>query len=277
MKIVNLIENTEGNEKCTPAHGLSFYIETKKHKLLVDSGPSELTVQNADALGIELREVDTVILSHGHYDHSGGLLSFCERNPRARIYMQKCAAGEYYAYDGKDSGYHYIGIAPEISNLSQVFFVNGDYRIDEELSLFIVDERKVEIPSTNLRLMELVDGQFVQDSFRHEQCLVIQEGAQNILFSGCAHNGILNIMECFKKKYGIVPDMVISGFHLMRKRDYTEEEIREVEALAEKLKLYDTRFFTCHCTGTAAYEIMKGIMREKLTYIHSGETVEQKT
>lgn len=71
MKIINLIENTKGHEGCAYAHGLSFYLETTKHKLLLDLGPSEETLHNADKLGVNLKEVDTVILSHGHYDHSG--------------------------------------------------------------------------------------------------------------------------------------------------------------------------------------------------------------
>nr|MCR5032788.1 MBL fold metallo-hydrolase [Lachnospiraceae bacterium] len=89
MKIVNLIENTEGTSGCAYAHGLSFYVETKKHKLLLDLGPSEETLRNARHLGIDLTRVDTVILSHGHYDHSGGILPFTQINPHATIYMQR--------------------------------------------------------------------------------------------------------------------------------------------------------------------------------------------
>ena len=67
MRIINLIENTEGRSGCAYAHGLSFYVETEKHRLLMDLGPSGETLQNAQALGIDLAKVDTVILSHGHY------------------------------------------------------------------------------------------------------------------------------------------------------------------------------------------------------------------
>ena len=91
MRIINLIENTEGANGCAFAHGLSFYIETASHKALVDLGPSEETLANASKLGIELSNVDTVILSHGHYDHSGGIMSFSKINDSAKIYMQKTA------------------------------------------------------------------------------------------------------------------------------------------------------------------------------------------
>ena len=74
MRIINLIENTEGADGCAFAHGLSFYVETEKHKLLLDLGPSGETLQNARQLGIDLASIDTVILSHGHYDHSGDVV-----------------------------------------------------------------------------------------------------------------------------------------------------------------------------------------------------------
>ena len=101
MKIINLIENTKGAAACASAHGLSFYVETSDHKLLVDLGPSAQTLKNAEKLGIDLKAVDTVILSHGHYDHSGGIMEFAKINPHAPIFMQRSADGNYYADDGK--------------------------------------------------------------------------------------------------------------------------------------------------------------------------------
>ena len=77
LQIINLVENEPGSSGCEAAHGLSFYVETDNHKLLFDSSPSELVLQNAEKLGVDLKTVDTVILSHGHYDHSGGILPLC--------------------------------------------------------------------------------------------------------------------------------------------------------------------------------------------------------
>ena len=96
MKIVNLIENTKGNKECLFEHGLSFYVETANHKLLVDTGATSAFMENADNLGVDLSQVDALILSHGHYDHAGGVLSFAKVNPGARILMQQNADGEYY-------------------------------------------------------------------------------------------------------------------------------------------------------------------------------------
>ena len=85
MRIINLVENTEGSTGCGIEHGLSFYIETEQHKLLMDTGQTDLLIKNAEKLGIDLTKVDTVILSHGHYDHRGETLPSSEIKPNAKI------------------------------------------------------------------------------------------------------------------------------------------------------------------------------------------------
>ena len=275
MKIVNLIENTEGHSGCAFAHGLSFYVETKKHKLLLDLGPSEETIRNAEVLGIDLSAVDTVILSHGHYDHSGGILPFAKINSKAQIYMQSSATEDYYADDGADAPerYRYIGIEKDIAKLPQVRFVKGNIVLDDELELFTIQDRTRELPFTNKRLLVLEADGYRRDDFRHEHFLVIHENDRSVLMSGCAHNGILSIMDAYMEKYKKAPDLVISGFHLMKKTDYRESEIEEITAIAEELKKYLTRFITCHCTGTTAFDVMKQVMGDQLAYVHSGEEI----
>ncbi len=271
MRIVNLIENTPGAEGCLYEHGLSFYLETKKHKLLVDTGASDALVKNAKVLGVDLTKVDTVILSHGHYDHSGGILSFVKMNPNAKIYMQKNAVGEYYHKD--ETVEKYIGIDQEIKRLPQVVWVDGDLKIDDELELFShVTGRKL-WPQGNLELKELVDGTFLQDEFSHEQYLVITDGEKKLLISGCAHNGVLNILEKYRELYGDNPYAMISGFHMRKKSDYTDEDIAVMEETAKELCDTDTVFYTGHCTGEFPFEVMKKILGEQLIYVHSGEEI----
>ena len=276
MKIINLIENTEGHKRCAYAHGLSFYVETVKHRLLLDLGPSGETIKNANILGIDLTKVDTVVLSHGHYDHSGGIIPFTEVNDKAVIYMQLSAIKDYYADDGEDVSerYRFIGIDKEITKLPQVKYVNGDVRIDDELELFTIQNRRHQLPFTNKKLLLHEDSLFKQDDFRHEHFLVIRQDGKSVLMSGCAHNGILSILDEYMVRYEKAPDFVISGFHLMKKTDYTQSEIREIKKIAEELRHLPTVFLTCHCTGTVAFDIMKNIIGDRLKYVHSGEKVE---
>ena len=271
MRIVNLMEDTDGGNGCVYEHGLSFYIETKKHKLLLDTGASEATLRNAQKFGIDLTQIDTVILSHGHYDHSGGIMAFAKLNPTAKIYLQRSAGFDYYNL--KDNKEKYIGIDKAILEFPQAQILDGNCRIDEELFLFTNVTGRKYWAKSNLLLKRKVDDEFVQDVFDHEQCLVISEDHQQVLLSGCAHNGILNILEAYDTYFDKQPSMVISGFHLMKKEPYNKEEILTIQETARELQKLDTVFYTGHCTGIPAYDIMKEIMQEQLVFVHSGITV----
>ncbi len=307
MRIINLVENETGSSGCEAAHGLSFYVETEKHKVLFDAGPTKAILRNAQKLGINLTAVDTVILSHGHYDHSGGILAFAQLNPAAQIYMQHNAGGEFYAFDGEEKGeeqsptaisrdYRYIGIDKKILSLPQVQLLRGDTKLDDELQLFTVDveRRAFPLPSTNARLKRLSAGNYLQDDFSHEQNLLLTTGGKKILFCGCAHNGILNVLDTLERKFGTgaLPDLVLGGFHLMNRHGTPttataavsapsatpstalSELTTEIRDIAERLKKYKAHFATCHCTGLAAFNQMKEIMRDKLSYVYSGDEVE---
>ncbi len=264
MEIVTLVENSCGDPRCTAEHGLSIYVRTAMHCLLVDTGASAAVVENASQLGIDLAEVDTVILSHGHYDHGGGILAFHALNPHARIYMQKGATYDYY------HGERYIGIDKRIAGLSQVHFLEGDLQIDEELFLFTGIRGRRFFPASNLQLSRREEGVDCQDPFDHEQCLVIADEGKHILISGCAHNGILNILDRYREIFADDPDMVISGFHMMKKGEYSEEEKRLVCSTARELSRMKTVFYTGHCTGGKAMRLMAPIMGKKLQALQCG-------
>lgn len=271
MRILNLIENTEGAKDCLCEHGLSFYIETKKHKLLADTGASGAFLENAQRLGVDVREVDTVIVSHGHYDHAGGILEFAGQNPDAAIWMQRLAGGEYYHKN--DTLEKYIGIDKRVKELPGVHWIDGNKRIDEELFLFSGVAGRRLWPSGNLELKVKKEDGFYQDDFGHEQYLVIEENQKKVLLSGCAHNGILNILTAFREIYGSDPDVVISGFHMRKKSGYTDKDIEMIKETAMELKKRNTRFYTGHCTGELPFRILKEYMGEQLSYVHSGEEV----
>ena len=271
MRIINLIENTKGKKECLFEHGLSFYIETSRHKLLVDTGASYAFIENARLLGVDLKQVDIVILSHGHYDHAGGILGFAEENSKARILMQQSAGGAYYHLN--EAGEKYIGINPRIMELSQVEFIDGNKRVDDGIFLFSgVTGRKL-WPSGNKELKVKKEELFFQDEFLHEQYLVLEENGKRVLLSGCAHNGILNILEKYREIFGSDPDAVISGFHMQKKAGYTEEDLDRIRMTGEELKKTDTIFYTGHCTGEIPYQILKESMGEQLVYVHSGDEI----
>lgn len=268
MKIVTLLENTTcGDLRCE--HGLSLYIETKKHKILFDSGASDAFLENAKALGVDLEAVDIAFLSHAHNDHCGGLAHFCARNKTAKVYMQKEAFGEYYVVTPVREAF--IGLSDEVKSYEERFvFCDGFVTVDEELSAFSGVEARELTSGANATLREKVGEEYPCDRFVHEQDLLITEDGKTVLFAGCAHTGIVNIIEHAKT---IAPhiDAVFAGFHLYNPT-LKETQPRElVDAVASRLASYDgTRYYTGHCTGEQAFEWMKETLGDRLSYMSGG-------
>ena len=200
----------------------------------------------------------------------------CERNGKADIIMQETAFGNFWhKSQGTD---RYIGLDSGIKELEQVKTVDGSYCFNENMELFtceIADKRELIFwPKGNLVLKQKINEEYIQDDFMHEQYLVLKENDKMILISGCAHNGILNILRIFSEKYKRKPDAIISGFHMKNKTGYSEEDIALIEETARQLKEMGIECYTGHCTGEEPYGIMKKIMRDKLHYIHCGDRID---
>ncbi len=256
MKITVLAENTSAGE-LRSEHGLSLYIETKKHRLLFDSGQSGLFAENAKKLGVNIADADIAVLSHGHYDHGGGLLRFLELNDKARIYISKYAFGSYYNGTKK-----YIGLDRRLSKSKRVVLTDGITHIADGLTIDSGAGMKTVLDLGSFGLNVCIDGEFVPDDFRHEHYLLIEEDGKRILISGCSHRGINNIEEHFR------PDVLIGGFHLSMLPPG-----KELEAVSKVLDSYNTDYYTCHCTGTESFLFMKYYMK-RLKYISTGSTID---
>ena len=267
MRIVNLMENTSTNSFLCE-HGLSIYIETNHHKLLVDTGQSNKTWKNAMNLGIDLSSIDTIFLSHGHYDHAGGILSFIERNPLVTLYMHKNAILDYYSI--RNTEYTYIGIDSKIKDYKNIHYIHSDTILDDEISIFTHVTERLLWPYSNKRLKKKIGNEYIQDTFDHEIYIVIHNKGKDYLISGCAHNGILNIIHRYQQIYHKDPDVIISGFHMVRK-EYSKKDIEMIKETAYELNKMNTIFYTGHCTGLEPYGIMKEILKEKIQYMHAGD------
>ena len=255
MKITVLAENTSAcGLPCE--HGLSLYIETGTHHILFDSGQSGLFAENAKALNVDLSGVDIAVLSHGHYDHGGGLGKFLELNDHAMIYMSKYAFGQYF--NGSEK---YIGLDTELKKSDRIVYTEGITKIADGLTLDSGENMETVLELGSFGLNMLVDGELLPDNFRHENYLIIEENGKRILISGCSHRGINNIEAHFK------PDVLIGGFHLSKLSPGGM-----LEEIAEMLDSFDTAYYSCHCTGVEQYNFMKTRMR-RLEYLSTGSTV----
>ena len=112
-------------------HGLSLYIRHNNKKILFDSGPSNVLINNSNKLNINLKDIDYLIISHGHFDHGGGIIPFLQINKKAKVYMQRNCFKNYYFEDGKDK--EYIGLNPLISEKysNRIIFTNNSLHISK--------------------------------------------------------------------------------------------------------------------------------------------------
>jgi len=256
MQITVLSENTSANDLIGCEHGLSIYIETAEHKILFDMGQTPLFAENARKLAIDLAEVDFAVLSHGHYDHGGGLETFFELNKKAKVYIPLKAFGDYYNASDK-----YIGLDCSLKDNERLIFTAKTTVITDNITLHDCNDRKRRYNLGSFGLKQKTDGKPIADNFDHEHYLLIEENGRRILFSGCSHKGILNIVEWFN------PDILIGGFHFSKlPLDET------LTGYAENLERHSTVYYTCHCTGSEQYNYMKKTM-SRLYYISAGETI----
>ncbi len=274
MLITNLIDNISNNPKLRSEHGLSYYIETKNHKLLFDCGQGCAFIDNAKELNIDLNQIDTVVISHGHYDHGGGLDEFLKINNHAKIYLNKQAFNTFYSKKSSTE-IKYIGLDKKLKYHPQIELVTGEtFVIDENLALYSKINQITLSPLGNQVLIEKRGTQIQEDQFLHEQSLVIREGDTCVLMAGCAHNGIVNIINQISKRSQLSLNYVFGGFHLYNLTQDSYEDDSRIMEIAHALLKTNATFFTGHCTGYKAYELLKIIMHDKIEYNFVGNVKE---
>ena len=260
MKIVTLMENTVCQENLAAEHGLSLYIETGSHRILFDAGQTSAFADNAERLGVDLASVDMAILSHGHYDHGGGLERFLEVNQTAPIYLRRDSFGEHFNGNEK-----YIGLAESLRESDRLIFTDDALELAPGITLRSCNElaRPHPFPSFGLKLRD--HGQARPDPFLHEQYLIVEEHGKRTVISGCSHKGILNILHWFS------PDVLIGGFHFMKLDPV--QDARALTDAAAALMSHPTTYYTGHCTGSEQYTVLKAALDERLDYLHTGTVI----
>jgi 7,8-dihydropterin-6-yl-methyl-4-(beta-D-ribofuranosyl)aminobenzene 5'-phosphate synthase len=259
MKIRTLMENTACCENLTAEHGLSLYIETGNRRILFDMGQSAAFADNAEKMGIDLAAVDTAILSHGHYDHGGGLAAFLRCNDRAPVYIRSDAFRRHYHGAEK-----YIGLDESLRDHPRLILTGDSCSLGEGLCLYSCNERPRLWKTDHSGLLTEREGQLLPEDFSHEQYLLVQEQGKRILISGCSHKGIRNLVQWFK------PDILVGGFHLKS----MNPDDPQLLAIGQELLSYPTVYYTGHCTGDAQYARLKALMGDRLHKLSTGTVLE---
>lgn len=280
MRIRMLIEN-EKLDTCPnleSEHGLSMHINFNGENILFDTGTTGKFIDNAEKLGINIEEIDTVVISHGHMDHAGGLLKFLEKNKKARIFVHSRAGEKHYVklffksievtmpHEIFDKGGSRISLVDDTTEISKDMFIITDVVKKEPWVKF------------NKKMLMKKDGKLSEDDFKHEHILAFKSKGKLIIVTGCSHNGVVNMIETTLSKLPGMPiQAVIGGFHLvgMPGLNLFGESKDTIEKLGRQLSSYNIeKIYTCHCTGKKPYQILKNELKDKIEYLCTGMDVE---
>lgn len=258
MKVSVLIENTTCDRALTAEHGLSLYIETGKRRLLFDTGATGAFARNARQMGVDLAGVDALILSHGHYDHGGGIETFLDCNTAAPVYVSAYAFAEYYNGAGK-----YIGLPRHLQDHPRLVPVSDRLTVAPGVTLECCRHRQPKYLQEAFGLQRMENGSLCPDCFDHEMYLVVEEN-RRICFSGCAHRGVENIL------HWLAPEVLVGGFHFKQLKPGEQRLMLAAQRLLEN----PCEYYTCHCTGQEQYAWLKAQMGARLHYLSTGSTIE---
>jgi 7,8-dihydropterin-6-yl-methyl-4-(beta-D-ribofuranosyl)aminobenzene 5'-phosphate synthase len=279
MKVTVLVENTidkSSSKSVASEHGLSLYIEFAGKKILFDVGHSNLLIKNAIKLGIDLAKVDYVFISHGHSDHGGGLKYFFDINKTAKVYIHQLALKNHYA---KIFGWipFYVGLDQHVmkANKERLMLIEKDLILSDEMIILEGYSSFFPQPEANKQLYEKSDKQYAPDSFRHEIVLLLKESDGAVLFTGCSHSGIVNMVTSVMQRYeNIKLKAIFGGFHTYNPMNRKSESNDYVGMIADQLSEIDATYYTGHCTGKSSFLRMKEKLGEKIKPMNTGEIIE---
>ncbi len=277
MRLITLVEN-ETNCILGAEHGLCVYIEFNGKNYLLDTGASSRFLENAKALDVDISKVDTAVLSHAHYDHSGGYEVFFKENQKAKVYLRKEALDKCWKCMGDQK--KYIGIPSEVFEDHKDRLELIEHRmtkLDENVFLIAhscdLSERGKKVGMYR----EYKEG-FAADNFMHEQSLVFKTEKGLVILNSCCHSGVDIVAAEAKGCFEDVPIYaVIGGFHLMGATgtDSMNCSKEDIQALSSRLDALDIgNLYTGHCTGLIAYELLKENLGEKVRYLSTGTILE---
>lgn len=272
VKITIVVDNNAGDGLLSE-HGLALWIEAGQKRILLDTGQGKALLPNADKLGLDLSATDALVLSHGHYDHAGGLPGLLRKAAAAEVYCHPSAVvPRYGAHGGKakplgmpaasmqvldglpSQRMHWVmnggelfpcvGLTGHIPRHSVYEDTGGDFFLDPQLSR--------------------------PDPIDDDMALWIRTREGLVVCVGCCHSGLINTLNRALFQSG-TPRLraVIGGFHLLNAdQDRLANTVKDLQGFAPE------RIVPCHCTGDRAVDALKKAFGEKVMTGASGKTIE---
>lgn len=257
IRITTLVENTPGEHLALhPEHGLSFFLEVSGRAILFDSGQSGMFLENAKKLRLDPSSLEYVVLSHGHYDHSGGFRSLANLPGSRRLVVGKGFFEDKYAV--RNGGYEFLGndftrdfleergipytelSEPTLEIVPGVFVLGSFPRLHKDETI-------------NPRFRLFRDGRFVPDPFDDEIMIAVDTPDGIVALLGCSHPGMRNMLDAAKARLGKTVRAVLGGTHLV------EAAEPGLSASLEYLSRQGMEIVgVSHCTGPAAMKRLEG-------------------
>jgi 7,8-dihydropterin-6-yl-methyl-4-(beta-D-ribofuranosyl)aminobenzene 5'-phosphate synthase len=266
IRITTLVENTASGADLLAEHGLSFWIEYGDKRILFDTGQSNILIKNAKVLGIDLAKIDAIVISHGHYDHTGGLSDVLEIAAKAKIYLHPGATEPKFSKNV--SGAKSIGMPDSAKEAIQ-----GQHMIWTATPATIFPGISVTGQVPRMNDYEDVGGAFFvdencqkPDELLDDQTLFVESTKGLVVVLGCAHSGVVNTLDYISKLTGYNKIYaVIGGMHLLN-----ASQIRIANTI-EAFKKYEIqKIVPLHCTGQNAMQDFKTAFVDKCLFLGAG-------
>ncbi len=251
VTITTLAENSTADSSMLAEWGLSVLVEAGEQTFLLDTGTTDVAVRNADKLGVDLDAIEAIVLSHGHFDHTGGLLPVLERMAQSDVHViaHPDVTAKKYVYKKKIDAYKYAGIPYALERLTSAGarfeFSSDPVWLTDDIAASGEEPMTTSFESVADNLC-LKDGDsYSQDPMSDDQSLYIRTDRGLIIILGCAHRGMINIIRHAQKV--METDrvyMVIGGTHL------GPASFQQLEKSIEALQEIDVAWLgVSHCTG----------------------------
>jgi len=274
MKITTIVEDTIYKSELLAEHGISMLIEVDGQQILFDTGQSgDVLIKNATTIGIDLRTIDKLILSHGHYDHTGGIRTLSVLTDSVDAYAHSDLFGNKWVKDKKEE--RYIGIPVSKQAMLgwgfELHLEKEPMKISKSVMTTGEIPRVTEFETVPSRLRLHDNDGFVQDQIYDDLSLVVRSEKGLVLMLGCAHSGLVNILTHVRKSYNDANKirLVIGGTHLVdANKERIEKTIRTLKEFGVE------KIAASHCTGEPAIIMLYQAFGDDMIANHVGDVIE---
>lgn len=259
MRVITLVENLAYKRGLKAEHGLSFYLESDTSKVLFDTGQDGVFLENSVKLGVEISQVDALVISHAHYDHAGGIAEFLNVNAQARIFLKRESLIPKYNVT------RYIGFDAGLLPMDRVHFVDDAYDLEKDIHIVADIPLKYPLDTQFGNFRKGSPGSQSPDFFDDELFIAYTAHDELSVISSCSHRGITNIVEQAINLYDKPLNYVVGGFHIK------DSSSAKIENIVNYFRVMTPNHIgVCHCTGIDQYARLKNMLDIDLFYNCTG-------